>query len=107
MLLPTTNTVSARDVQRNYRKIVERVKKKNQPVVVIRKNQPEVAIVSLDILAEYKELKTSTFDWTIVDRIRALNADKDPDEVYKEVTEEVEKVRQERYDAEQKAHGRR
>ena len=39
--------------------------------------------------------------WEIVEEIRARNADKDPDEVYREVTAIVEEVRQERYEREQ------
>lgn len=47
--------------------------------------------------------------WSTVDRIRERNADKDPDEVYADVTAIVEEVRQERYEAEQRriAHRRR
>lgn len=39
--------------------------------------------------------------WEIVEEVRARNADKDPDEVYRVVTEIVEEVRQERYEQEQ------
>lgn len=39
--------------------------------------------------------------WEIVEDIRARNADKDPDEIYQDVTEVVEEVRQERYEREQ------
>ncbi|MDQ3541359.1 MAG: hypothetical protein M3440_11790 [Chloroflexota bacterium] len=37
--------------------------------------------------------------WAAVDELRRLNADKDPDEIYDLVTEIVEEVRQEHYDA--------
>jgi hypothetical protein len=36
--------------------------------------------------------------WTVIDRIRERNADKDPDEVLRDVTAEVEAVRQVRYE---------
>ncbi|GEM_PF-515278 len=101
-MITSTNTASARDVQRNYRKVIEKVKKTNKPVVVISRNQPEVAIVSLDVLEEYERLKKETVDWSFVDEIRALNADKDPDKVYKDVKEEVETIRQEMYEKRQK-----
>jgi hypothetical protein len=39
--------------------------------------------------------------WQAVERIGARNADKDPDEVYREVTEVVEEVRRERYERSQ------
>jgi hypothetical protein len=41
--------------------------------------------------------------WAAVDELRRLNADKDPDEIYDIVTEIVEEVRQEHYDARIKA----
>ena len=39
--------------------------------------------------------------WTAVEEIGERNADKDPDEVLRVVTEVVEEVRQERYEREQ------
>ena len=36
--------------------------------------------------------------WTAIERIGERNADLDPDEVYKHVTEVVEEVRRERYE---------
>ncbi|MGH2557718.1 MAG: hypothetical protein ACRDJH_01530 [Thermomicrobiales bacterium] len=41
--------------------------------------------------------------WAAIDRIRERNKDKDPDEVLADVTEVVEEVRQELYEAEQRA----
>ena len=41
--------------------------------------------------------------WAAADELRRLNADKDPDEIYDIVTQVVEEVRQEHYDARIKA----
>ncbi|HET9234820.1 MAG TPA: hypothetical protein VFP10_11825 [Candidatus Eisenbacteria bacterium] len=41
--------------------------------------------------------------WEAVERIGARNADRDPDEIYREVTEVVEEVRQERYERARRA----
>lgn len=43
---------TAREIQRNYRKIFDEVKKTKEPVVVMRNNQPEVAIVDAKQLEE-------------------------------------------------------
>ena len=43
--------------------------------------------------------------WEAVERIRARNADRDPDQIYREVTEIVEEVRQERYERTRRAQG--
>lgn len=45
--------------------------------------------------------------WQTVERIRAQNAEKDPDEVLREITEVVEEVRQERYERTKQAQGGR
>ena len=60
-LLP--NTVSARDIQRNYRKIFDRVKRLKKPVVVMTNNTPDVVIMNVKELenlytkAEQTELR--------------------------------------------------
>lgn len=44
------NIVSVSDVQKNYRKIFDRAKKTRKPVVVMRGNRPEVAVVDVKTL---------------------------------------------------------
>lgn len=48
--LPRTTT--AKELQKNYRKIFDVVKKTKEPVVVMRNNKPDVAIVDAKKLAE-------------------------------------------------------
>ena len=43
MLFPRTTT--AREIQRNYKKVFETVKRTKEPVFVMKNNKPEVAIV--------------------------------------------------------------
>lgn len=52
--LPRTTT--AREIQRNYKKIFDLVKKTKEPVVVMRNNKPEVAIVDAKKLAEMEAI---------------------------------------------------
>lgn len=40
-------TVSARDIQRNYRKIFDRAKRLKKPVIVVTNNTPDVAIIDV------------------------------------------------------------
>lgn len=94
-------TISARDIQRGYKKVFDRVKKTKRPVVVMANNQPQAAIVSMQMLEKLNQLEQDKRFWDTVEEIRARNSDKDPDEVYKDVTETVEQVRQEMYE---KAH---
>ena len=47
-LLP--KTVSAKDIQRNYRKIFDEAKRTGEPIVVLTNNQPDVAIIGIKTL---------------------------------------------------------
>lgn len=91
-------TISARDIQRGYKKVFEKVKKTKKPVVVMSNNKPQAAIVSLDMLEEYNKIKEEQRLFEIIDEIQAKNTDKDFDEVYKDVTKDVEEVRQKIYE---------
>lgn len=52
MLYNFTYTTSARDVQRHYRKLFDTVRATKQPLVVMRRNRPDVAIVDVKYLEE-------------------------------------------------------
>lgn len=44
------STISARQIQRGYKKVLEDANKSNEPIVVMANNKPLGAIISLDIL---------------------------------------------------------
>lgn len=91
-------TISARDIQRGYKKIFDTVKRTKKPVVVMANNNPQAAIISLAMLEEYNALRSDQELFGIIDEIRARNTDKDPDEVLADVTRDVEEVRQKIYE---------
>ena len=77
------NTISARQIQREYKKILKRANKSKEPIVVISNNKPQGAIIGLDLLeklqmdtvltetlGEYKAGKTKT-----ISTIEELEAD--------------------------------
>ena len=45
-------TTTAREIQRNYKKVFDEVKKSKEPVFVMKNNKPEVAIIDADQLEE-------------------------------------------------------
>ena len=45
---PKTTTV--REIQRNYKKIFEDVKKSKKPIIVMKNNKPDVAVIDVKIL---------------------------------------------------------
>lgn len=90
-------TVSARDLQRQYKKVLDKVKKTKTPVVVMANNTPQAAIVSLATLAEYNRLRADQELFALIDRVRASNRDKDLEDAFAEITRDVEKIRQKIY----------
>jgi prevent-host-death family protein len=52
-----TNFTNIRDIQRNYKKVAEEVNKTNKPVVVMSRNEPQFAIVSLQTLEDLEQKK--------------------------------------------------
>lgn len=52
-----TNFTTIQDVRRNYKKVVKKVNETNTPTIVISNNQPQFAIVSLDML---KKMQTAS-----------------------------------------------
>lgn len=49
-------TTTAREIQRNYRKIFDLVKKTKEPVVVMKNNKPEVIIMDVKKLSEMQNI---------------------------------------------------
>ena len=58
---PRTTTI--REIQRNYKKVFEQVKRTKQPVVVLKNNKPDVAIVDIKKLQEISAIDPRTVDW--------------------------------------------
>ena len=57
MFYMNTFTVSSRDIQRNYRDIVTKVKQTKQPAILMSQKEPQAAIISLDDLEELRQLR--------------------------------------------------
>lgn len=54
MLFPRTTT--AREIQRNYKKVFSTVKRTKEPVFVMKNNRPEVAIIDVKKLEEMEAI---------------------------------------------------
>lgn len=44
------NTISARQIQRGYKKVLEDANKSNEPIIVMSNNKPQGAIIGLNLL---------------------------------------------------------
>lgn len=60
--MPVPQTFSVRDLQRNYRSIVDAAKRSQEPVVLISNSVPEAVV--LDIKA-YQQLVKDDYPWDI------------------------------------------
>lgn len=54
---PKTTTI--REIQRNYKKVFEEVKKTKEPIVVMKNNLPDVAIVDVAKLVELEAIASA------------------------------------------------
>lgn len=93
-------TMSVRDARANFSELLGSVYYTNNPIVVEKKGKTVAVVVSPEQFRQLEKIKAQ--GWAVIDGLRARNTDKDPDEVYREVTKIVEEVRQEMYDKEQK-----
>lgn len=98
-------TVSVRDARANFSELLGLIYYTKELVVIERKGKPFTVMMSPDEYERYKKVVDKQF-WKTAKEIQAKNADKDLDEVYRDVTEVVEEVRKQRYEREQKTKGR-
>lgn len=48
------NTISARQIQREYKKVLKQANESNEPVIVMSNNKPQGAIIGLDLLEKLR-----------------------------------------------------
>lgn len=66
--------------------------------MVVANNNPQAAIISLEMLDEYNQLKNKQELLTIIESIQTKNRDKDPMRVLADVTRDVEGARRKIYE---------
>ncbi len=87
-------TISAQEASAHFADLLGTIAETKEPVMVEDAGEPVAVLISPD---EFREYARERF-WRTVDEIRKRNADKDPDEVLRDMTAVVEEVRQERYE---------
>jgi PHD/YefM family antitoxin component YafN of YafNO toxin-antitoxin module len=87
------NTVSIRDVLRDYKNVVTTVNNSNKPVIVMNRSQAQLALINLSQLEEYERLKSLDFLKTV----RSKNKKVSFSTAFSDISEEVESVRQKRH----------
>jgi len=94
MIRDTVNVTQARD---NLSDILGRVKYGKEIITIEKKGKPYAVIISAEEYKKYKEASRKAFFATVT-KIQAKNANKNMDEVMKDVTEATEEVRQQMYE---------
>lgn len=76
------NIIPARDLQKSYKSIIEKVKAKKQPVILTTNKKPQAAIVSLEDLERIERDKNLEFSVDLLkfarehkDELKGLPAD--------------------------------
>lgn len=93
---PITQNMAIGDVQKDLRPLVERVSRQETRVLVEDDGAPVAAIVSaLDFKRLTQLDKQRAQRWKVFEEIHARNADKDPDEVERDVAEAIDEMRAE------------
>lgn len=97
--------MSAKDARANFGDLLGLVYYTKEPVIIEKKGRPFAVVINPQDFEALQKQKEEA--WATVDRVRERNASKDPDEVLRDVTAEVEAVRQEMYEEEERAGKRR
>ena len=91
-----TRRMSAREARANFSDLLGLVYYNRERVIIEKKGRPFAVVINPE---QYEAIeKKMEKAWATVDRIRERYADKDAEEVVRDVTAVVEEVRQERYE---------
>jgi prevent-host-death family protein len=97
-----TQIINVSEVRKRWSEVLNTVFRGRRRVILEKSGIPVAAIISPEDFETYQRLLAEReARFAVVDRIRERNADKDPAQVYRDVTEAVEAVRHERYDRRQ------
>jgi prevent-host-death family protein len=88
-------TMSAPDAQANFTDVIGAVRESHEAVVVEQNGEAIAVVISPEDFAKLQRSAEEGW-WASIQRVQDRNADKDPDEVLRDVTELVEEVRRER-----------
>jgi prevent-host-death family protein len=88
-------TISAPDAEAKFADLLDAVRETHEAVVVELNGEAIAVVISPEDYARYRRSEEDGW-WASIQRVQDRNADKDPDEVLRDVTELVEEVRRDR-----------
>lgn len=94
-----TKHVSVAQARANLADLLGTVYYGKEPVVVERKGKPLAVMISPEQYERYERQVMERFG-RVLDELHDLNADKDPEEVQRDIDQAVDEVRREQYERE-------
>lgn len=98
-------TMSAPDAHANFADLLGSIRQTREVVVVEQDGEPIAVLISPQDFASLRRSQEEEW-WASIEQVQERNADKDPDDVLRDVTAIVDEVRQERR-ARRDTHARR
>ena len=93
---PVTQTMKASEARQTWSRLLNKVFRRETRVIIEKSGIPVAAIISAQDLEQLQQLEEERAErWKVVEEIGARNADKDPEEVERDVAEEIEAMRRE------------
>ncbi|MDO8610523.1 MAG: type II toxin-antitoxin system prevent-host-death family antitoxin [bacterium] len=85
------NTISARQLQREYKKVLKEANDINEPLIVISNNQPQGAIIGLNLLERFQleTLVKQALKESKKGKTKAISTEKELDQDLKELEKYV------------------
>ena len=85
------NAVSARDVQREFNKVVRNVQSSSKPIIVFSRSKPVIAMVNLDILEnlQLEFVKKEALEEYKAGKTKSIKTEKELNKFFKEIDQAV------------------
>ncbi|MGH2459353.1 MAG: type II toxin-antitoxin system Phd/YefM family antitoxin [Chloroflexota bacterium] len=93
----TIETIPASEARQKFGELIKQVYNRDRRIIVEKGGIPVIAFVSLDDLERWTRRDRERAErFRVIDEIRARNVDKSPEEVERDVAEEIVELRRER-----------
>ncbi len=79
------------EARKQFAQMIDEVKYRGDNYIIVRHGEPAAAVVPMEVYLQWKRERVELFD--LIRRVRAENANADPDEVMKVVLEAQQAVR--------------
>ena len=103
---PMTQTMKASQARQEFSQLLNKVFRRQTRVIVEKSGIPVAAIISAEDLERLTQLEAERqARFQVIDEIHARNRDQDPDEVERDVAEEITAMRAERQEQQARPSG--